>query len=145
MHDAAEIVAVLERAYEALDFEPGSEPDWTRFNSAFAPEAILALRVFPEDEEVSVLTLRDYAREQLRNHLGDHGYSETPGARQLEIVGDIAWVRQEFTMNFADREPVEAIDVFTLACRQGQWRVVAVGSDLSARIGPGRRRTVSTG
>jgi len=47
--DDEAIAAVVARAYAALEFEPGAEPDWDLFESAFAPEAILALRVFPED------------------------------------------------------------------------------------------------
>jgi len=122
---------VIEQAYRALAFEPGSEPDWALFAEAFAPSAILALRVFPEDPEVLVLSLADYVREQMRNDLKQHGYSETPGARTVEIFGDIALVRQEFTMNFADRTQ-QAIDLFCLARMGGRWLIASVASDTLA-------------
>ena len=128
MTDDEAIAAVVERAYDALEFEPGSEPDWALFDSAFAPEAILALRVFPEDPQISVMGLREYAESQMRNDLGEQGYSETPGAGSTEVYGDVAVVRQPFTMNFVDRS-VEAIDVFSLVRADGTWKVVAVVSD----------------
>ena len=128
MTDEEAIAAVVERAYDALEFDPGSEPDWALFDSAFAPEAILALRVFPEDPVISVMGLRAYAESQMRNDLGEQGYSETPGAGSTEIYGDVAVVRQPFTMNFADRA-VAAIDVFSLVRVDGDWKVIAVVSD----------------
>ena len=128
MTDEEAIAAVVERAYDALEFEPGSEPDWALFDSAFAPEAILALRVFPEDPQISVMGLRAYAESQMRNDLGAQGYSETPGPGSTEVYGDVAVVRQPFTMNFADRA-VAAIDAFSLVRVDGAWKVVAVVSD----------------
>ncbi len=128
MTDEEAIAAVVERAYDALEFEPGCEPDWALFDSAFAPEAILALRVFPEDPQVSVMGLRAYAESQMRNELGEQGYSETPGGGSTEIYGDVAVVRQPFTMNFVDRA-VAAIDVFSVVRVDGAWKVVAVVSD----------------
>ena len=131
MTDEEAIAAVVERAYGALEFEPGSEPEWALFDSAFAPEAILALRVFPEDPVISVMGLRAYAESQMRNDLGEQGYSETPGAGSTEIYGDVAVVRQPFTMNFADRA-VAAIDVFSLVRVDRGWKVIAVVSDTVA-------------
>jgi hypothetical protein len=125
------IAAVVERAYAALEFEPGAEPDWALFDSAFAPEAILALRVFPEDPHISVMGLLAYAESQMRNDLGEQGYSETPGVGSTEVIGDVAVVRQPFTMNFADRAGA-AIDVFSLVRNAGAWKVVAVVSDTVA-------------
>lgn len=128
MTDEEAVAAVVECAYDALEFDPGSEPDWALFDSAFTPEAILALRVFPEDPEISILGLREYAESQMRNDLGEQGYSETPGAGSTEVYGDVAVVRQPFTMNFADRS-VQAIDVFSLVRVDGAWKVIAVVSD----------------
>jgi len=131
--DDEAIAAVVARAYAALEFEPGAEPDWNLFESAFAPEAILALRVFPEDPEISVMGLRAYAESQMRNDLGEQGYSETPEAGSIEVIGDIAVVRQPFTMNFADRS-VDAVDVFSLVRILGVWKVVAVVSDTAVPV-----------
>ena len=84
--------------------------------------------MFPSDPSVSVLTLPDYAESQMRHGLKDA--SETPGRHVSEIIGDVAMVRQEFTMNFAGRTPVPAVDIFTLARLSGGWKVVAVVSDV---------------
>ena len=77
--------------------------------------------------------LRAYAESQMRNDLGEQGYSETPGAGSIEVIGDIAVVRQPFTMNFADRS-VDAVDVFSLVRIGGVWKVVAVVSDTSVPV-----------
>lgn len=125
----ARIEEVIEQAYQALAFEPGEEPDWDLFREVFEPTAVLALRVFPEDPQILVVDLEGYAREQMRNDLKHQGYSETPGERVVEIVGDIAIVRQEFTMNFATRSQ-QALDLFCLARTGGRWLIVSVVSDV---------------
>jgi hypothetical protein len=132
-HDLAEAVGeIVDRAYELLAFESGAAPDWDRFDELFVQGALLALRVFPDDDQISVLGLRDYHAAQMQHGLGEEGYSETPNERRLDVVGDIASVRQSFTMNFANRRPVEAIDVFSLARTAGRWRIVSVVSDVAA-------------
>ena len=128
-HVDEDIKRVLDEAYATLEFSPGSEPDWNRFMAVFDPHAVLALRVFPNDPDISVLTLAEYSTAQMRNGLSDEGYSETPGALSLEVVGDVAVARQEFTMNFAHGS-VGAVDVFSLVRVAGTWRVVAVVSDV---------------
>lgn len=124
-----EIGRVVDAAYAALAFDPGSQPDWNSFAAVFDDRALLALRVFPEDDLASVMDLREYAESQMRHELGAQGYSETPGARVIDMVGDVASVRQEFSMNFADRT-VEAVDFFLLVRRQHGWRIVSVASDM---------------
>jgi hypothetical protein len=130
MSDEHEIGVLVDLAYDALAFRPGDAPDWERFNSVFAPSAVLALRLFPDDRTISVLNLTEYAVAQLQHGLKEQGYSETPGARWVEVVGDVATVRQEFTMNFSDKPPVDALDLFSLVRVNGVWRVVSVLSDL---------------
>jgi hypothetical protein len=123
------IVALVDTAYAALDIPPGSEPDWDAFNAAFHTRALLALRVFPKDQAVRVLDLREYAEAQLENALPTEGYSETQGARTVVIVNDIATVRQDFTMNLVG-EPVPALDFFSLVRLPAGWRIVSVVSDV---------------
>lgn len=123
------IQGVIERAYQALAFEPGDLPDWERFDSEFVPQALLGLRVFPEDPAISLLDLREYAEAQVANGVKEQGYSETPGECAIEILGDVAVVRQVFTMNFA-QGPVQAVDFFSLVRQDSQWRIVAVVSDM---------------
>ena len=127
---------VVDAAYELLSFAPGQEPDWPGFRQCFHPRAILALRVFPGDADISVLSLAEYARAQLREGLKEAGYTETPRDRDIEITGSVATVRQHFTMNFAGRPPVPAIDIFSLIQLAGRWQIISVVSDMTA---PGDR------
>lgn len=123
--------STVDAAYELLSFDPGREPDWDGFRSCFHPRALLALRVFPEDPSISVMSLREYARAQMRDGLKEEGYTEVPGQRDVDIVGAVATVRQHFTMNFAGRPPVAAIDVFSLIHLAGRWQIVSVVSDMT--------------
>jgi hypothetical protein len=122
---------VVDAAYELLSFEPGREPDWPRFSECFHPRAILALRVFPDDTDISVLSLQEYARAQMADGLKEKGYSETPQTRDIEVTGSVATIMQHFTMNFADRAPVPAIDIFSLIHLGRRWQIVAVVSDIT--------------
>lgn len=127
--DEEAIGHVIERAYAALAFEPGDLPDWQRFDSEFVPQALMGLRVFPSDPEVSLLGLREYAQAQVANGLKEQGYSETPGDCSIEVLGDVAVARQAFTMNFASGA-AQAVDFFSLVRQNGHWRIVAVVSDI---------------
>jgi len=132
VRSAAEVV---DAAYELLSFEPGQEPDWPGFRQCFHSRAILALRVFPGDADISVLNLAEYARAQLREGLKEAGYTETPQAREVEITGSVATIRQHFTMNFAGRPPVPAIDIFALIQLADRWQIISVVSDMTAPAG----------
>ncbi|MCX4509221.1 hypothetical protein OHA27_02675 [Streptomyces sp. NBC_01619] len=138
MTDEQELGALVESAYAALAFKPGEQPDWAQFNAVFHPAAVLALRIFPQDREVSVLDLTAYAEAQMRNGLREEGYSETPGSRSIEITGDVALIRQEFTMNFAHRPAVEALDVFSCARVGRGWSIISVLSDMQPESRPRR-------
>ena len=120
---------IVDKAYDALAFDAGGQPDWAAFAAVFDERALLALRVFPEDTAVSLMTLVEYAEAQMRHDLGSQGYSETPGERSTEVIGDVACVRQAFTMNFVDRS-VAAVDVFLLLRQADGWRIFSVASDM---------------
>jgi hypothetical protein len=62
--------------------------------------------------------------------LKDEGYSETPGDRVTEVLGDVAVVRQRFTMNFTTKPPAAAVDLFSLVRTGGRWLIVSVVSDM---------------
>jgi hypothetical protein len=121
----------VDAAYELISFPPGETPRWEDFQQLFVKEAVLALRVFPSDPSVSVLSLEQYAESQMRHNLQEDGYTETPGKRVVDVVGDVATVRQAFTMNFAGRSPIEAVDTFSLVRTPSGWKIVAVISDLA--------------
>lgn len=127
--DVGEPSAVVDRAYELIGFAAGGEPDWQRFRELFTEPCVLALRVFPDDAAVTVMDMSSYIHHQMQHGLGEEGYSETPGARTIDVIGDIAIVRQHFTMNFADAVSVRALDIFGLCRRQNEWRIVSILSE----------------
>lgn len=128
--DNEQITDVVTAAYDLLAFAPGELPQWSRFRELFIETAVLALRVFPADPAISILSFAEYMTAQLAHGLQQQGYSETPGERTIVVVNDVASVQQEFTMNFAGREPVNAIDIFALVRTADQWRIASVLSDM---------------
>lgn len=120
---------VVDRAYELIGFAAGGEPDWQRFRELFTDPCVLALRVFPDDHAITVMDMASYMHHQMQHGLGDDGYSESPGIRTVDIVGDIAIIRQHFTMNFVDAPPVPALDVFALCRRHTEWQIVSILSE----------------
>lgn len=127
--DEAVIRSLLLEAYQALDFDPGSRPEWDEFAAVFHERALLGLRVFPKDPRVRVMNLGEYVDAQMENNLSAQGYSETPGECEVTVLADVAVARQQFTMNFANVPPVEAVDLFSLVRGTDGWRIVCVVSD----------------
>ncbi len=134
--DDEQVSNTIEKAYAILKFEPGGRPDWVAGDQLYSPRAGLALRVFPDDAAVSVMSWEDYKDAQMADRLEEHGYSETPGERVIHIVGDIAVVHQRFTMNFRHRPRVEAVDVFGLVRMNDTWQIVSVLSDMAPSPDP---------
>jgi len=129
-----EIENIINLAYDALDFPPGGSPDWQLFQSVFAEDTVMGLRVFPSDDEISILSLNEYAVAQMEHNLQAEGYSETPGNKSIEVFGNIAVVKQFFSMNYADKPPVKALDVFSLVKKGRKWIIVSVISDMEEKL-----------
>ena len=97
------------------------------------PSALMALRFFPGDPETWVLGYREFMDHPRRSNPLRDGFEETDRTRTIDVVGDIAVVRERFTMRFAARPSVPAADVFTLARAGGAWRTVGARSAAGAR------------
>ena len=121
---------IVDACYDLISFEAGSGPQWERFRSLFLPEAVLTLRVFPGDAEVTVMDLDAYMEKQMREGMKEEGYSETVLQRTEMIYRDIAESRVLFHMQFGDAAPFTAIDVFQLVRRGGRWWVASIISDI---------------
>ncbi|MEN9805096.1 MAG: hypothetical protein RIS41_1943 [Actinomycetota bacterium] len=121
---------VVDRVYELISFSAGSEPDWPAHRALFTEPTVLALRVFPDDPQITVMDYDSYVVHQMRDGLSDEGYVEIPGERTTTIVGEAAVVLQEFAMKFRDRPPVPAFDAYSLVRVDGVWKIASVISDM---------------
>ena len=132
---------IVDRCYELISFAARSEPRWEEFRALFAEKAVLALRVFPGDAAISVMTLDEYCVRQMREGMKASGYSETVLDRDVKTIGDVAAATVRFDMRFGETPPVPAIDVFQLARLDGNWRIVSIVSDMaeSGRSAQGTR------
>ena len=122
--------AIVAEAYRLISFEPESGPDWKRFNALFAERAVLALRVFPEDESVSVMDLDEYAVTLMREGMREEGYCETQIRTDWFEFGDIAEARVIFEIRFGNADPIPALDIFQLVRREGRWWIVSIIADI---------------
>ncbi len=122
--------ALVDASYDCISFEPGAEPQWDKFRSLFLPEAVLALRVFPEDDAITVMDFDSYMEKQIRDGMKEEGYTEEIVDRSEVTFGDIAECRVLFTMQFGDSEPFTAIDIFQLVRRDGRWWIASIASDI---------------
>lgn len=131
---------VVDRAYELISFAAGGEPAWPEFRALFTEPCVLALRVFPDDDAVTVMDLDGYVVHQMRDGLSDEGYSEIPGERTTTVVGEAAVVLQQFAMQFTDRPPVPAFDGFSLVRIDGHWKIASIISDMVTGPAPAHHR-----
>lgn len=131
---------VVDRAYELISFAAGGEPAWPEFRALFTEPCVLALRVFPDDDAVTVMDLDGYVVHQMRDGLSDEGYSEIPGERTTTVVGEAAVVLQQFAMQFTGRPPVPAFDGFSLVRIDGHWKIASIISDMVTGPAPAHHR-----
>ncbi len=122
--------AVVAECYRLIGFEPGSEPQWDRYRALFAPQAVMALRVFPDDEAVSIMNLDQYMVQQMREGMKEAGYEETTLREDWTKFGDVAQARVVFQMHFGKSEPIPALDILQLARRDGRWWIVSMISEV---------------
>jgi hypothetical protein len=125
--------ALVENAYRLISFGPGGDPEWSAFRELFAEHCVLALRVFPQDSSVSVMTLDEYVHRQVREEMKTEGYTERPIDRRFSVTGDIAEARVTFEMVFGADEVYAGIDHFQLVRRNGHWLIVSIIGNVGAR------------
>ena len=122
--------ALVDECYRLISFPAGSLPGWDRFKSLFVENAVLALRVFPEDESMSVMNLDQYARRQIREGMKEEGYTETVLRQEWFGFGDVCETRVIFEMQFGDGEAVTAFDIFQLVKLDGRWWITSITGEV---------------
>ena len=128
--------AVVDACYNLITFEAGSEPDWDGFRALFHPQAVLALRVFPDDAAVTVMDLDAYMVKQMRQGMEEEGYSETLVSRTELVFHDVAEIRVVFEMKFGEAAPHTAIDLYGLVRLDARWLIVSIVSDIAGADEP---------
>ena len=129
-HDSP--AALVDACYDLITFGPGAEPDWEGFRALFHHQAVLALRVFPEDDAITVMDLDAYMVKQMRAGMEEEGYSETLVSRTELVFHEVAEVRVVFEMRFGEGAPHTAIDVYGLIRLEGRWLIASIISDIAA-------------
>jgi len=122
--------AIVDAIYELISFGPGGDPAWRAFRGLFAEQCVLALRLFPGDPAISILSLDDYVRKQVREDMKEEGYAERPLERSFSRTGDIASATVRFEMLFGAGETYLGLDQFQMVRREGRWWIVAVTGEI---------------
>jgi hypothetical protein len=122
--------SVVEDAYRYISFTPGQEPRWNDFKRLFAVPSVLALRLYPGDKEVRVMSLDDYVQMQVTEGMKATGYEEKIVSTHYKVTGDVAEAHVHFQMVFGGDDIHDAIDIFQLVRRQGRWWIVSIISDI---------------
>jgi hypothetical protein len=128
--------ALVDAAYELISFGPGGDPSWKAFRRLFADPCVLALRIFPDDPSISVLSLDDYTRKQVREGMREEGYIERPLQRDFSMTGDIAAATVRFEMVFGPDRKFLGVDQFQMVKRQGRWWIVSISGEILRPGGP---------
>jgi hypothetical protein len=122
--------ALVDECYRMISFAAGSLPAWDRFKSLFVEKAILILRVFPGDESISVMNLDQYTNQQIREGMKEEGYTETPIKQEWFGFGDVLETRVIFTMQFGEKDPITAFDIFQLVKLEGRWWITSITGEI---------------
>jgi hypothetical protein len=123
---------LVEACYDMISFEAGAEPSWDTFKSLFVERAVMALRVFPGDERITVMDLDEYALIQMREGMLEEGYTETIVNEDWFRSGDVAATRVEFEMKFGNDKPIPAVDLIQLVSLDDRWWIVSITSEVLA-------------
>ena len=122
--------ALVEECYRLISFPAGSLPGWDRFKSLFVEKAVLTLRVFPEDESMSVMDLDQYASQQIREGMKEEGYEEIPLRQEWFGFGDVRETRVIFQMQFGHQGPITAFDIFQLVRLDERWWITSITGEI---------------
>jgi hypothetical protein len=122
--------SVVEDAYRYISFAPGEEPRWGDFKRLFDTRSVLALRLFPKDKQVTVMSLDEYVQMQVTEGMKAEGYEEKILSTNYKMTGDIAEAHVHFQMVFAGDRIHDAIDIFQLVRREGRWWIVSIISEI---------------
>lgn len=124
--------ALVERAYELISFGPGGAPGWGGFRSLFTEPAVLALRLFPGDREITIMDLDAYEAAQVTAAMHAKGYEERILHAAYEQTGDLCQATVSFQMIFGPDDVHDALDLFQLVRRDDEWRIAAILSEILA-------------
>ena len=121
---------MVEAAYNLISFGPGADPAWLSFRRLFAERPVLALRLFPNDESLSIMDLDQYVRCQIREDMKQLGYVERPLESTFVVVGQVAQARVRFEMIYGPDERYEGVDYFQLVQQIGEWKIVSIAGEI---------------
>ena len=122
MNDEDEIRALIGEHFEAMRWEPGSDPDWDRFRKDFLPEANLfgaARPVQARTVDAFIERMETVARKNL------HTFEEHTHGMKILRFGNIAVVLAMSEMLENATEVNHDISGYLLAKSDGRWSIAA--------------------
>ena len=133
MDDEAEIRSLVGQHFEAMQWTPGTGPDWDRFRTDFLPEAILlgaARPVTVRSLDTFIDRMETVARANLRS-FEEH----TRGMKVLRF-GNVAVVLAVSELLENGAEVSHDVSGYLLVKSDGSWRIAAHAWDQAGADNP---------
>ena len=132
--------AVVTRLYDLVTFGPGTTPDWDEVRALFVEEAVVVLRMGPDEMAVFSLDgfVNDFVQFIEQAGVEETGFTERILELEERAYGNIANVLVRFDSHItgSKRPPREGIDSFELIRRDGAWRIVSIVNERPTRDNP---------
>jgi hypothetical protein len=127
---------IVDKLYELVTFEKGTEPDWGKVKELFIDEAIIVLRtsrtdntIFDPDGFVS-----DFKRFIDDFNVKETGFSENILKKHGRVFGDIAWYMVLYEAKIPETEKQnKGIDHFSLVKKNGEWKIVSITNEIPTK------------
>ena len=133
MNDDEAIRALIEDHFEAMRWEPGTNPDWDRFRRDFLPEALLFGAARPAQGRTLdgfIERMETVARKNL------HTFEEHTRGMKILRFGSIAVVLAMSEMLENGEEENHDISGYLLVKSDGRWSIAAHAWDKAAEDKP---------
>ncbi|WP_300529671.1 hypothetical protein [Maricaulis sp.] len=127
--DEADIIAAMDEVYAVISGPVGEARDFDHMRTLFLPNASMgAVGPGPDGNgRGRVITLEDYI-ERNGSWLSDNGFTETATRNQVEVFGEIAYLRSAYEgYNGATGELIlTGVNFVTFFKIEGEWKVASL-------------------
>ena len=127
--DRAAIEQAVEDLYAVISGPVGQERDWDAFRAMYLPNAVMgAVGAGPEGTGRAVTFTPEGYVERSGSFLVERGFNETPTRTEIEVWGEIAYVRSAYEGFVADQEEplLIGINYITFMKHEGEWKIGSI-------------------
>lgn len=127
--DQAAIEQTITDLYAVISGPVGEPRDWDAFRAMYLPHAVMgAVSAGPEGNGRATTFSPDGYIERSGEFLVTRGFTETPTRNEIEIWGEVAYVRSAYEGFVSDTGEmiVKGVNFITLFKVDGEWRIASL-------------------